>query len=85
MLATILMDFCSLAAEDKSRLSLANESQYLLISRDSVTALHEKILKRREEGDTQDCFGKYSYDKISSCVRVSLQVFSPLPVYRRGL
>ncbi|XP_060552726.1 molybdenum cofactor sulfurase-like [Ruditapes philippinarum] len=43
-------------AEDKSRLSLANESQYLLICRDSVTALQQKILKRREEGDTQDCF-----------------------------
>lgn len=44
------------AVEDKSKLSLANESQYLLISRDSVGALHQKILERQEEGETQESF-----------------------------
>ena len=58
-LILIFILILEVAADDKSRLSLANESQYLLISRDSVTALHEKILERRDEGDTQESFGKY--------------------------
>lgn len=41
---------------DKGRLSLANESQYLLITRDSVSALQERILQYQQGEDTQESF-----------------------------
>ncbi|KAH3825946.1 hypothetical protein DPMN_127833 [Dreissena polymorpha] len=38
------------------RLSLSNESQYLMITQDSAAALHQKILERYQEGDADACF-----------------------------
>ncbi|XP_052212414.1 molybdenum cofactor sulfurase-like [Dreissena polymorpha] len=38
------------------RLSLSNESQYLMITQDSTAALHQKILERYQEGDADACF-----------------------------
>ncbi|XP_045209996.2 molybdenum cofactor sulfurase-like [Mercenaria mercenaria] len=70
-----------LTVEDKSRLSLANESQYLLISRDSVAALHQKILDRREEGDTLESF---NIDNLVDRFRANLIVSGCDPFEEEG-
>ncbi|KAL4229526.1 hypothetical protein ACF0H5_012566 [Mactra antiquata] len=42
------------SADNMEKLSLANESQYLLISRNSVSDLYDRIKIRQENGETQD-------------------------------
>ena len=51
--------FAAQTSGEKSKLSLANESQYLLVNRASVAVLQEQIKQRCEDGSAKKSLGKY--------------------------
>ena len=53
------MIFCVFSGGDAtSRLSLANESQYLLLSVPSIDVLRDKIRERCEAGESSELIGQ---------------------------
>jgi len=61
-----------------SQLSLANESQFLLLNRASVSALHDRIEQRQSAGETQDSFGMLCEDWLDfeTYFKIRLRILS---------